>query len=68
MENALLLTDEIETTRLMLNDIAFEELPVRDEEARAGCNCDRWGHPRPDCADSDFLLRAETPVSSPVEQ
>jgi hypothetical protein len=47
MKTALLLTDEAETTRLMLKDVAFDELPVRDTEAHAGCNCDRWGHPCP---------------------
>src|SRR3954454_13270443 len=46
MKTTLLLTDEAETTRLMLKDVAFDELPVRDTEAHAGCNCDRWGHPR----------------------
>ena len=60
MENTLLLTNE--TTRPMLNDIAFEELPVRDIEGHAGCNCDRWGHPCSGRVDSDFLLKAETSV------
>jgi hypothetical protein len=23
------------------------KLPVRETEAVAGCNCDRWGHPCP---------------------
>ena len=45
MKSTLLLTDEAETNRLMLKDVAFDELPVRDTEAHAGCNCDRWGHP-----------------------
>ena len=51
MKSALLLTDETETTRLMLKDIAFEELRVRDTEAHLGRNCDRWGHPCPGCVD-----------------
>ena len=49
MKTTLLLTDEAETTRLMLKDVAFDELPVRNIEAQAGCNCDRWGHPRLGC-------------------
>ena len=49
MKNTLLLTDEAETTRLMLKDVAFDELVVRDTEAHTGCNCDRWGHPCPGC-------------------
>jgi hypothetical protein len=62
MKTTLLLTNEAETTRLMLNDVAFDELPVRDTEAHAGCNCDRWGHPCPECVDRDIVPKAETPV------
>jgi hypothetical protein len=40
MKSTLLLTDEAETTGLMLKDIAFDELAARDTEAHAGCNCD----------------------------
>jgi hypothetical protein len=49
MKANLLLTDEAEITRLMLKDVAFDELAMRDSEAHAGCNCDRWGHPCPGC-------------------
>ena len=35
MKNTLLLTDESETTRLMLKGVAFDELLVRDTEAHA---------------------------------
>jgi hypothetical protein len=62
MKNTLLLTNEAETTRLMLKDVAFDELPIRDTEAHAGCNCDRWGHPCPECVDRDIVPKAETPV------
>jgi len=41
----LLLTDEAQTTKLMLKDVAFDQLPVRDTDSHASCNCDRWGHP-----------------------
>ena len=53
MKATLLLTDEAETTRQMLKDVAFDELAVRDTEAQAGCNCDRWGHPCPGCVNYD---------------
>src|SRR5205814_6746160 len=43
MKTTLLLTDEAETARLMLKHVAFDGLAVRDTEAHAGCNCDRWG-------------------------
>ena len=62
MKTTLLLTNEAETTRQMLKDVAFDELPVRDTEAHAGCNCDRWGHPCPGCMDRDIVPKAETPV------
>jgi hypothetical protein len=51
MKSTLLLTDEAETTRLMLKDLAFDELPMRNTEAR-GLQCDRWGHPRLGCVDA----------------
>jgi hypothetical protein len=68
MKPTLLLSDEAETTRLMLKDVAFDQLPVRDTEAHAGCNCDRWGHPCPGCVNPDIVPGAETPVLSSVKQ
>jgi hypothetical protein len=68
MKPTLLLNDEPEIVRPMLKDVAFNELLVRDTEAYAGCNCDRWGHPCPGCVDRDVVPKAETPVSSPVKQ
>ena len=68
MNTTLLLTNEAETGRLMLKNIAFDELPLRDAEAHAGCNCDRWGHPCPGCVNRDIVPGTETPVSSPVKQ
>jgi len=62
MKNTLLLTDELETTRLMLKDVAFGELLVRDTEAHAGCNCDRWGHPCPGCVDREIVPKGGAPV------
>ena len=68
MKTTLLLTEELETTRLMLKDVAFDDLSVRHIEAHAGCNCDRWGHPCPRCVNRDVVPEAKTPVSSPVKQ
>ena len=62
MKTILLLTHEAETARLMLKNIAFDELPVRDAEAHAGCKCDRWGHPCPGCVNRDVVPEAETLV------
>ena len=68
MKNTQLLTEEAQTTRLMLKDVAFEQLAVRDTDSHASCNCDRWGHPCPGCVDRDIVPKAEAPVSSPVKQ
>jgi len=68
MKTTLLLTDETETARLMLKNIAFDKLPLRHAEAHAGCNCDRWGHPCPGCVNRDVVPEPETLVSSPVKQ
>ena len=45
MKATLLLNDEPETARLMLEEVTSGGVAVRESEARAGCNCDRWGHP-----------------------
>ena len=67
MKPTLFLSDETETTRLMLKDVAVDELPVRDTGAHMGCNCDRWGHPCPGCVNRDLVPGMETPVSSQVK-
>jgi hypothetical protein len=43
MKPTLLLSDEPEIVRLMLKEITSGGMAVRKSEARAGCNCDRWG-------------------------
>jgi hypothetical protein len=64
MKPILLLSDEPETVRLMLKEVTSGGVVVRESEARAGCDCDRWGHPYAGCLDpqkpnesrrSDFL-------------
>jgi hypothetical protein len=68
MKNTLLLTEEAETSRLMLKDIARDELPVRNADAHAGCNRDRWGIPVPGASSATSYPKAKTSVSSPVKQ
>ena len=62
MKTTLLLTNEAETTRLMLKEVAFDEIPARDTEAHAGCNCDRWRHPCSGCVDRN--VPPEATISS----
>jgi hypothetical protein len=68
MRPTLLLSDEPETVRLMLNEGAIDELAARDSEAHAGCNCDRWGHPCPGCVERNIRPKVETPIASSVKQ
>ncbi len=69
MKNTLLLTNQAETTRLMLNDVAFDELQARDTEAHAGCNCDRWGHPCPGCVERVVVQpKPDLPISIPTKK
>jgi hypothetical protein len=65
MQATLLLTNEAETARLMLKEVTFS---LCDIEARAGCTCDRWGHPCSGCVDRKIVPKSETPVSSAVKQ
>ena len=68
MKTTLLLTDEAETARLMLKHVAFDGLAVRDTEAHAGCNCDRWGHPCPGRINGDARTKAARPFSLPLDE
>ena len=67
MKRTLLLIDQTNPNRLMLNDVAFAVLPPRASEAHVGCNCDRWGHPCRGCVNPGTVSKPETPVSSPVK-
>ena len=68
MKTILLLHDEAtQPTQLLRNALPAKVL-VRETEAVAGCNCDRWGHPCPGCVerscstdtgDSDFNAHEE---------
>lgn len=49
MKMTLFLNDETVQTRLLLENTASAEVSLRETEAVAGCNCDRWGHPFPGC-------------------
>ena len=48
MKTILLLHDE--PTQLLRNALPAK-FPIRETEAVAGCNCDRWGHPCPGCVE-----------------
>jgi hypothetical protein len=67
MKPILLLSDEPETVRLMLT-VTSVGAAVRESEARAARNCDRWGHPCAGCLDRKNQTKADAPISSPVQQ
>jgi hypothetical protein len=58
MLTTLLLNDEIIRATLLLQNAGPTETPVRETEAVAGCNCDRWGHPCPRCDEPKAQGRA----------
>ena len=51
MKPILLLNDETENVRLALEEVTSGGMARHESEARAGCNCDRWGHPYAGCLD-----------------
>jgi len=51
MKTILLLHDEAKQPTKLLQNALPAKFPVREIEAVAGCNCDRWGHPFPGCVE-----------------
>jgi hypothetical protein len=68
MNTILLLSDEARHVRQFLQDAAPTKVTVHDAKARAGCNCDRWGHPSPRCVERTVRPTADLPMSRPVTQ
>ena len=68
MKPTPLLSDEPQTARLMLKEFTSAVATVRESEARAGRNCDRWGHPCAGCLERQEQTKADVPISSAVKQ
>jgi hypothetical protein len=68
MKPILLLNDEPEIVRLMLEEVTSGGMAGHKSEARAGCNCDRWGHPWPGCDEREVQMKAQVPISSPAKR
>jgi hypothetical protein len=58
MKTILLLHDEATQPTQLLQNALPTKVPVRESEAVAGCNCDRWGHPCPGCVERPRPLPA----------
>jgi len=68
MKTTLLLNDETTRATLLLENVAWTELSLREPEAVAGCNCDRWGHPCPGCGNGKVETKAERPFLLPLDE
>jgi hypothetical protein len=68
----LFLTDETESAEPSLQNVAGIKVKAHAREGAPGCNCDRWGHPCPDCDErkipteggaSDFITSQKTKLN-----
>ena len=63
MKTILLLHDEATQPKQLLRNALPDKVPVRETEAVAGCNCDRWGHPFLGCVERVAQPILEVPIS-----
>jgi hypothetical protein len=64
MKTNLLLHDEATRPMQLLQNAMPAKVRLRETEtAVAGCNCDRWGHPCPSCAERIVQPKADLPIS-----
>jgi hypothetical protein len=56
MKTILLLHDEGGPPKPRLQSVAGSKVTQRPTERTPGCNCDRWGHPSPDCVEHNVQL------------
>ena len=67
MKTILLLHDESGSPKLRLQNIAGSKLTQRPSEGTPGCNCDRWGHPYPDCVEHNVQVQPKLSTSVPAK-
>jgi hypothetical protein len=68
VKTILLLEDGNTQAKLMSQSPAQTKGFVRETEAVAGCNCDRWGHPYPGCVNGNAGTKAARPFSLPLDE
>jgi hypothetical protein len=66
MKTILLLHDEATQPTQLLQDTVSKKISFR--EAKANCNCDRWGHPCPGCVEHIVQPKPELPISIPTKK
>jgi hypothetical protein len=64
MKKILFLDDETARPTQLLEDVLRANVPLRETEAVAGCNCDRWGHPCPGCVGRIVQPTAELSIQN----
>jgi hypothetical protein len=67
MKTILLLHDEATRPTQLLQDTRPARRPIRQTEAVAGCNCDRWGHPCAGCIEHGAKPKPGVPISIPTK-
>jgi hypothetical protein len=63
-----LLHDESTQPTQLLRNALPAKVPIREIEAVADCNCDRWGHPFPGCVERIARPTLEVPISMPTKK
>jgi len=63
MKTILFLQDQAAPPTQLLQDVVQAKVSFREIEALVGCNCDRWGHPCPNCVDRTLEPKAELLIS-----
>ena len=66
MKTILLLHDESGSRKPRLQNVAGSKVTQRPSEGTPGCNCDRWGHPSPDCVEHNVQVQLKLSFSTSV--
>jgi hypothetical protein len=67
MKTILLLHDESGSPKPRLQNVAGSKVTQRPSEEMPGCNCDRWGHPSPDCVEHNVRVQPNLSTSVPAK-
>jgi hypothetical protein len=68
MKTMPLLHDESRSPKPRLQNVAGSRVTQRPSEAMSGCNCDRWGHPSPDCVEHNVQVQPKSSISVPAKK
>ena len=63
MKTILLLHDESGSPKPRFQNVACSKVTQGASEGTPSCNCDRWGHPYPDCVEHN--VQAQPNLSTP---